>query len=318
MDEDNSGSIYLDKNNTTRIKFNADAKKLATAKTITFFGDVTGSLSFDGSSDVEAELTVEDNSHTHYIENITDLEDTLASKANKTQGIYYIEGSGDEDGTAGSTWVGSHDDITEYYNGLMIAYKIGVAGASGGTTLNINKLGVVAVKRNGSTTVTTQYAVGSILFLTYDEETWQITDYDTNTDTKVSQIHTDTSGSYPLLFKSTSGTSSTTTTAASARYSNKIYANPSTGLIRATTFSGSLTGNATTATKWKSVVPFSILGVANDANVVSIDGNETSAKLAIPTEISNFTSVESDTFIVKEKVTLQYNEENQCLEFIFA
>lgn len=72
---------------------------------------------------------------------------------------------------------------------------------------------------------------------------------DNNTDTKVTQAYSETSSSYPVLFSATSGITSTASRGATtAILSNKIYANPNTGTLTATTFSGALSGNATTAT----------------------------------------------------------------------
>lgn len=93
--------------------------------------------------------------------------------------IYYVEGKSI---TAG-TWLGTSEDITEYYDGLTVAYKTNVIGASGGTTLNINGLGAVSVVRNNNTVVSSQYVPGSILILTYTTDTngtsyWKIADYD--------------------------------------------------------------------------------------------------------------------------------------------
>ena len=50
--------------------------------------------------------------------------------------VPYIVGTGS---TAG-TWLGALDDLTAYYDGLLILYKPSVAGAST-TTLNINSIG---------------------------------------------------------------------------------------------------------------------------------------------------------------------------------
>ena len=52
----------------------------------------------------------------------------------------------------------------------------------------------------------------------------------------VNQSHTTTSGNYPLLFKTTEGTTSTSQTTNSTKFSNKIYANPATGTIYANDF----------------------------------------------------------------------------------
>ena len=109
----------------------------------------------------------------------------------KKTGVFYIEGSG---GTAG-VWTGTHADITEYYEGLMIAYKVGISGSANGVTLNINGLGAVPVVRNRKIAVTTEYSTETVMHLVYttDSETtstsggsmtlqepyWKICDLDT-------------------------------------------------------------------------------------------------------------------------------------------
>ena len=59
----------------------ATASALATARTISFTGDATGSGSFTGAADLAIVLTVADNSHLHTIANITGLQTTLDAKA---------------------------------------------------------------------------------------------------------------------------------------------------------------------------------------------------------------------------------------------
>jgi hypothetical protein len=129
-------------------------------------------------------ITVKDDSHNHTIANVDNLQTTLDAKAAKNTGIFYIEGTGD---TAG-TWLGSHSDITEYYAGLILAYKIGVAGLSSGTTLNINNLGAVTVVKNATSAISTNFAVNSVIFLVYTIDSsgtayWKAHDYDSNTKT---------------------------------------------------------------------------------------------------------------------------------------
>ena len=48
----------------------ASADKLSTARTITLGSDCSGSVSFDGSSNVTLNITVKDDSHNHTISNI--------------------------------------------------------------------------------------------------------------------------------------------------------------------------------------------------------------------------------------------------------
>lgn len=161
----------------------------------------------------------------------------------------YIVGTG----TTAGTWLGTDDSITEYFDGLTVLYKVGIAGAST-TTLNINGLGAVQVMRNASSAVTTHYGVNSIVLLTYttDDGTgyWKIADYDANSYAYVRQYYTTTNGNYPLLSKYDAGITTTTNYVTKySRYSNKFYINPSTGVLTAPTFKGALDGNATSATK---------------------------------------------------------------------
>ena len=57
------------------------ANKLATARTISLTGDVTGSTSFDGSGNVSITATVADDSHNHTIANIDGLQTAINGKA---------------------------------------------------------------------------------------------------------------------------------------------------------------------------------------------------------------------------------------------
>ena len=125
-------------------------------------------------------------------------------------GIPYIVG----DSTTAGTWTGTCEEITEYYEGLTILYKLNVAGASGGTTLNINGLGAIAVNRNASTAVTTIYPVGSVVMLTYSGGAWLIADYDANSKNTAGTSNKADTKMY--LVGATSQTSSGTTT-----YTNK-------------------------------------------------------------------------------------------------
>ena len=145
------------------------------------------------------------------------------SGGSDSHGIPYIVG----DGTTAGTWTGTCEDITEYYEGLTILYKLNVAGASGGTTLNINGLGAIAVNRNASTAVTTIYPVGSVLLLTYSEGAWLIADYDANS--KNTAGTSAKAGTKMYIVGATSQTSSGTTTYTNSNVyigtDNELYSN---------------------------------------------------------------------------------------------
>ena len=80
----NTGTIndsYLPNTITSDITGNAaTTTKLATARTISLTGDVTGNVSFDGSTNVSITATVADDSHNHIISNVDGLQTALDSK----------------------------------------------------------------------------------------------------------------------------------------------------------------------------------------------------------------------------------------------
>lgn len=194
------------------------------------------------------------------IEKIDELQDEailsfgqqLSDKADKTQlnnyatkqeGVYLVDGTGN---TTAGTWTGTNNRIASYYDGLTVNFKIGVAGGTSttGTTLNINGLGAKMCFMRGSTKITTHYAVGTTVLLTYSSSAddgnggFYSSDYDANNN--VTQTARDTNGNFPLLLRGTSaGTTTTTTT---TTFGTKFTANPSTGELKATKF----TENGTT------------------------------------------------------------------------
>ena len=61
------------------------ASKLNTARTIALSGDVTGSITFDGSANKTMTTVVGNNSHTHIIDNVTGLQAALDGKVDDSQ-----------------------------------------------------------------------------------------------------------------------------------------------------------------------------------------------------------------------------------------
>lgn len=309
------GDAHLDIKAENAVK----ADKLAKEITVGLSGEVEGiSAAWDGSQPLTIETTVKDNSHNHTISNVTNLETTLAGKADKSQAIYYIEGSG----TNSNTWTGSHSDIKAYYKGLVIAYKIGVTGNESQSTLNINNLGAVPVKRNKTGAVNTQYPVGAVLILVYtltnDVASWEIADYDTNS--QMTQYYTDNqvNSNYPLIFRHTAGLTSNTNSASYGRYANNMYVNPSTGTIYASKFNGTATnaekadeatklsssaGNATTPVYFEGGVPKECTSISLTAAKATELATPISVRLLgdITGEITNWTGDENITITTSLK-----------------
>ena len=249
-----------------------------------------------------------------------DIRSAIETKADKSEGTFYVEGSGTTDSTAKtSTWLGSSDRITEYYDGLAIRYKIGVAGQTT-TTLNINNLGAKPIYLFNTTKVTTQFPVNSIINLIYHTDLnsgcWMCSDYDSNTNTYQRVYESSDNKEYAITtrYNTTDGSSYY---AEYGRYTNGVTVNPSTNTITATTFKGALTGNADTATKAtqdaNGKVIASTYETKTDASTkITSHNSDTSAHADIRAQISQLSSDKVD------KISLTLGVHTDGLLYIFS
>jgi hypothetical protein len=73
-------------------------------------------------------------------------------------------------GTTAGTWLGSHDDVSSYFDGMTIAfYQNNLAGAAT-TTLNINDLGAKTIYYANDSKLTTHYGARTLIMLQYDSQ----------------------------------------------------------------------------------------------------------------------------------------------------
>lgn len=186
------------------------------------------------------------------LDELNSVKNTANSALTKTLADGYYLAKTDKATTAGTA---------DMANALTTARSIGITGAvtgagvsfNGTANININTTAVDGTKVSTFTAATASTAgtVGAVpapsagaqaKFLRGDG-TWQVP---TSTDTKVVQTQSSTAGEYALLAKDNTG--EITTTSGSV-FSVGVTVNPSTKTITATTFKGSLHGNATSATK---------------------------------------------------------------------
>ena len=135
-------------------------------------------------------------------------------------------------------------------NSTNTTYSAGTGLALSGTTINHSN-SVTADTASGSSGAIAFGGTVTIPSVTYDAQghitakgSTSITlPANPNTDTLVTQTLSTTSSDYPVILSSATTTGTRTTL-----FGTKITANPSTGNVKATTFTGALAGNATTAT----------------------------------------------------------------------
>lgn len=173
-------------------------------------------------------------------------------------GIYTVKGT--QKATTAS-WTGYLYDIDELYDGLTIAYYLPRTSASNvtlrlylGWSYPYVDTGAIPVYVTGETRMSTHYAAGSTIYLTYwsagsisvngtatTAARWTSSDYYiSNTDTKVRQTLATGDANRPLLMAYSANTDSTANVDNVAYRNNSIFANPSSGTITATKFVGSI------------------------------------------------------------------------------
>ena len=123
----------------------------------------------------------------------------------------------------------------------------------------------------------------------------------------VTQSNTTTSNYRPILMgynNSTDTSTLTTTVTNQVMASSSIYAQPSTGTLFATTFSGALSGNASSATKWATARNINGLSVDGTANRVNYGTCSTAAATqAKIVDCAGFSLITGSEITVKFTVT---------------
>lgn len=217
--------LYLGKSAKAASATLADkATVLNTARTIAIGGAVTGTAtSFNGSSNITINTTTVNGA------NVTG---TVPAATKATQ-----DSAGQQINT---TYI---KDLS--VSGKVVTFTKGDGSTGTITTQDTTYTNMVGATSNvaGKAGLVTAPSAGAQGKYLRGDGTWQTPP---NTDTKVSQTVSTTAGEYPILTKdSTAATTVTTGT----KFASAITANHSTGVITAKGFKGSLTGNASTASK---------------------------------------------------------------------
>lgn len=268
--------------------------------------------------------------------NVTRTTDGFMSKEDKIKldDMEIIKGT--QTGKTGA-WTGTSSVITSLYDGLTIKYYLN-RDPSGNASLDLtladgSTTGAIPCYYN-SGRLTTHYAVGSVITLTYfsagsiavngtattDNRWIADANYDSgNTNTATRQKVRSTNANYSLLFADPVVGTADNNTAYYTYRNDSIYVNPSTGHVYATAFHGALTGNVTGNAS--SATKLANQGRATNANITHVKdggmrlylatGSMTSNKPANDGYILNFnwdtdSAWNSQIFISDTGSTMQY------------
>ena len=224
-------------------------------------GTLTGNLTIQSGSRINTNSIWSSGEHGYSFDNSTGIQVFGSSMVNKVKiagpgDLYHNVGGSDyvilddrnsvrifnaddSGSTTAGTWKATASGVTTLTDGLTIRYKLVVAGAAT-TTLNLNNLGAKTVYRFNTTKLTTHYAVGSYIILTYNSSLnsgcWITVDgYDSNSDNYVRQYVASNNNEYSLLARYAT-TSVSSYEANYARFADGVTVNPSTDTITAAGF----------------------------------------------------------------------------------
>lgn len=149
--------------------------------------------------------------------------------------------------TASST-VNKVVDLTGFSltTGARIMVKFTVTNTASSPTLNVNSTGAKAIMYRGAAISAGYLAANRVYEFVYDGTNYEFIgdiNVDTNTDTKVTNTLNTTTKAY------ITGTTSDTTNTGTQVFDTGVYLDTVAGQLTANTFKGSLSGNASTATK---------------------------------------------------------------------
>ena len=171
--------------------------------------------------------------------------------------------------------------------GSEVTVKFTATNTAANPTLNVNNSGAKAIRYNNAAISAGSLKANKFYRFVYDGSYWQfVGDIDVNN--YVTQTVTTTNDDFPLLMTSTADASSTRTEG--ARFSTKLKANPSTGVITAAEFRGAVTGTADVADKLSTPRTISLSGDASGS--ISFDG---SSNVSIKTTIPNMRGATAST-----------------------
>lgn len=175
--------------------------------------------------------------------------------------------------------------------GSKVMVKFTVTNTAASPTLNVNGTGAKAIMYRGTAISAGYLAANRVYEFVYDGTNYELVgdiNVDTNTDTKVTNTLATTTKAY------ITGTTSNTTNTGTQVFDTGVYLDTTEGMLTATTFKGSLSGNAataTTATKANTLTTARTIGASGGITATATSFNG-SANITIPV-----TAVNSDYFI---------------------
>lgn len=207
--------------------------------------------------------------------------------------IYYIAGGGTAVSDTEAAWTGTHPRINEYYEGLTIIYKIGIAGDTT-TTLNINNLGAVKVVKNATTNISTSYPVNSIVILVYTTDSsgisyWKVSDQ--NTDNYVRVYRNNGGGYYPFI------ASYTTAAAIGSTSNNKSYEGAYSKIAHNNSYNMFINVANGAVSPWNTITRGPLLSIASITEFIPGPGFNNAVKVIINTHkhTANFIGTAKNT-----------------------
>lgn len=176
--------------------------------------------------------------------------------------------------------------------GAKIMVKFTATNTAASPTLNVNGTGAKAVMYRGAAISAGCLAANRVYEFVYDGTDWELVgDINTDSNNKVTNTLNTTAKAY------ITGTTSAATNTGTQVFDTGVYLDTTAGKLVAATFSGSLSGNAASATKLSSAKTISLSGAAA-GTATGFDGSKNISIPVTSLNAVNLTLAESDALIL--------------------
>ena len=240
---DNTSDANKPISTATQTALNNKVAKSSTASVIYGTNSSKADTTYALSTSVSSSSTDSQIPTAKAVQTVADTKLDKTATSVKTKGLLYLKPTVT---TSGSLWSVTTDEITELYEGLMIAIRCPEQSKTG-IKLQVNEFDSATIVLNATSGIGTKYAFNSVMTLVYrpvsSTNYWAIMDDGIDNNSQVRQYQTTTDTDYPIITRYNTTDKSGTYEQTYVRFDTKAKLNHSTGAVKSTELYSVTSGN---------------------------------------------------------------------------
>ena len=240
---DNTSDANKPISTATQTALNNKVTKSSTASVIYGTNSSKADTTYALSTSVSSSSTDSQIPTAKAVQTVADTKLDKTATSVKTKGLLYLKPTVT---TSGSLWSVTTDEITELYEGLMIAIRCPEYSKTG-VKLQVNEFDSATIVLNSTSSIGAKYAVNSVMTLVYrpvnTTNYWAIMDDGNDNNSQVRQYQTTADTDYPIITRYNTADKSGTYEQTYVRFDTKAKLNHSTGAVKSTELYSTTSGS---------------------------------------------------------------------------